>query len=353
MLSNNYSDDLVKFSYIESNTYNTKPDFYALSLGFFVSRITSEPRWFFAIVSLIYTFLFLKFLEEAVIITGVGKEWTWKFLFLFLALLVPYYVGVTGVRFWTALFLFITYVFKYLRSNKLIYLILFSLSLFIHYTFIFPVAVFFLYKVLNFSKLISHFLILSSIAFFLFTSTSGILDFVGQSLNVFSETSIQSRASAYTDQEYFEDRQAALSEANWYVTLRVSLINFSFLILFILDYLNLLKLRKDKFLEEWNLLYTLFFCTTLLSFSLGSLARFNYIFFLISLIRLMYLHKENQNRLALKRFATVMTPVLILHILVTFRACFYFVDPLLLIGNPISLFLAKSDISLSELIVGH
>ncbi len=42
-----------------------------------------------------------------------------------------------------------------------------------------------------------------------------------------------------------------------------------------------------------------------------------------------------------------------LYIIVVFRAGFYTVDPLLLVNNSIFTFFMHSDISLSELLIGH
>jgi hypothetical protein len=86
---------------------------------------------------------------------------------------------------------------------------------------------------------------------------------------------------------------------------------------------------------------------------MGSLSRFKYVYFLLLLSRFVILAGLQPENKKMKAITKIFVPFLALYILVTFRAGFYFVDPLLLINNSLTMFFLNSDISLSEFIVGH
>lgn len=351
ILSDTYSDD--KFNVYEENVVISKPDMYALCMQFFVSRVTNESRAFFALVSLIYTYFFLKFIQEVILATGTSKSKMFKIFGVFLLFIVPFYVGVTGIRFWTALFLYMLFTMRYLRTGSLKSLMLTGLSILIHYTFMFPVLVLLTYQFLKLSKTFSRVLVVASIFYFLLASTTGVLGFIEQSLSIFNETSISETASSYTNSEVLNQRLNSTGEANWYVLLRSTLITYSFIVIFILEYFKIIQFRKFSFIERITPLQVIFFCIAMFTINLGSLARFNYIFQMLTIIKMMYIVVREPNNRRLKILSNTLIPVIALHILVSLRAGFYYVDPLLVIGNPIVFLTTQSSISLSEFLVGH
>lgn len=87
LVTNSFSEDrLILFP---DNVVNSKPDIYALTLQFIISRFTDNERWFFGFVSLIYAFLFLKFINEVLVFSGINKTKPWRFFFACLLLIVP------------------------------------------------------------------------------------------------------------------------------------------------------------------------------------------------------------------------------------------------------------------------
>jgi hypothetical protein len=229
-----FNNDDRKFYLIDINVYNSKPDIYALTLGFLVSRFTENPRWFFGIVSVIYFYLMLKFLDEAVKLTGRVRTFGWKLFFIALVLIVPFYVGVTGVRFWTALFFYAWLLLKYNNTGKRKFLFLMSLSILIHYTFIFPVIIAILSSVLNINKRFFRFLTILGILYALTATTTGALNFISSSLQVFDNDTIENVSSSYLDGESLAERTKDISETNWYVTFRVTAINVFFIGFFLI-----------------------------------------------------------------------------------------------------------------------
>ncbi len=74
---------LTNFLSVEKDLYYTmnsainKPDLYSLSLNFIITRFTENPRWFWAFVSIIYTYFIINFLNT------LSKETIWiKYLYM-------------------------------------------------------------------------------------------------------------------------------------------------------------------------------------------------------------------------------------------------------------------------------
>jgi hypothetical protein len=351
LLGNTFSAEKL-VSYPET-VVNSKPDVYALSLQFLVSRFTTNFRWFFGFVSLLYTFFFLQFIGQVLLLTGVKRNKMWKFFFTFLVVIVPFYVGVTGIRFWAALFVFLTFTIKYIRTNKPVNILFTFLSILIHYTFMFPVAILLIYRFLNISKFVLKVLVFGSIAFFTISTTTGLLGYADTVLELFEDSSVKEAADSYTNEEDIEERSKAIQSTNWYVWGKEVAVLTVFSLFFLLDFSGVAKWRTDKRMDSWYSLYVLFFCIFMLSNGLGSITRFKYVFYLLSLVRLLLLVTANRNNRSLNLVYYSMFPVMVLHFVVSCRAGFYYVDPLLLVGNPVLYFFTSSQVSLSEFIAGH
>lgn len=351
LIGNTFSPEKLT-SYPET-VVNSKPDMYALSLQFLVSRFTTNFRWFFGLVSLLYTFFFLQFIRQVLLLTGIKSNKVWRFFFTFLVVIVPFYVGVTGIRFWAALFVFLTFTIKYIRTNKPINILFTFLSILIHYTFLFPVAILLIYRFLNISKFILKILVIGSMAFFTISTTTGLLGYADTVLELFEDSSVKDAADSYTNEEDLEERSKAIQATNWYVWGKESAIIFVFAVFFLVDFTGVAKWRTDKRMDSWYSLYVLFFCIFMMSYGLGSIARFKYVFYLLSLVRLLLLVTVNRNNRSLNFVYYSMFPVMVLHFVVSCRVGFYYVDPLLLVGNPVLYFFTSSSVSMSEFLIGH
>ncbi len=351
LVTNSFSEDrLILFP---DNVVNSKPDIYALTLQFIISRFTDNERWFFGFVSLIYAFLFLKFINEVLVFSGINKTKPWRFFFACLLLIVPFYVGLTGVRFWTALFWFMLFTMKYIRTKQPLFIALAAVSILIHYTFMFPVGVLLIYRFLNISKAAKKVLVILSLIFFTISTTTGLLGYAGQALDLFEDSSVKTVASSYTDEDNLLEKQQDADTANWYVKVKQALVTYSFMGIFLLEFFGVFKWRTNKYLDSWYSLYVLFFCIASFTFGLGSLGRFMYIFFLLSVIRLLIVSSINYRNSYIKIVMYWLFPVMLIHVLVSFRAGFYYIDPLLFVGNPVVYFVVHSTQSLSEFLVGH
>ena len=336
-----------------SLTVHGQPDIYATSMMFLVSRFTDNSRWFFAIVSLIYTAIFIKFLQE------VLKELKWQGNFAqitflsFLILIVPFYVGVTGIRFWTALFLFMLSLMKFIRTKQPKFILLSALSVLVHFSFFIPLAVLVLSLIIKVNRRIATFLIFIAVVFFALTDNSQVLNMVSSSSRFFSESTIESRIEGYSSEDTLAQRQEAEAQGNWYARLRPKIIFYALLAAFLLEYFGILRWQTNEFLERLNSFYILFVIVVLFTYNFGSMGRFAYIFYLMTFVRYTVIAGLSSRNGSSLMLSYALVPILLLHIAVSFRAGFYTVDPLLAFGNSLSLLLFHSDISLSELLVGH
>lgn len=332
--------------------YNSKPDIFALSIGFIVSGITENSRWFFALISLIYVFLFLKFYDQVRAYIGFKNSFGYKLFSLAIILIVPFYVGVTGVRFWTALFVFLYFIMLFVNTKKKLYLVLSALSILFHYTFFFPVFIAFFTYLINLNKYVLKGLIIIGAIYAMASSTTNSLQFVSNSLSFLDSEQIDKVSSGYLDEDSLEERQEGVAKTNWYVQARVNLLNLFFFTFFILDYFEIIKWKVPIQNDFFRNFYHLFFIVAVFTFNLGSIGRFVYVFYFLILIRILMIQYSSQN-LNLKKINYVFLPILILHIFVICRGGFYYVDPLLLISPSVILFLIQSERSLSEFLVGH
>ena len=353
ILQNTFSTESL-VSYQVTNNMVTQPDVFAISLQFLVSRFTENPRWFWGIVSVIYTsFMFMFVNQITKEVNWLNKNFGQLLFFAFLLLVIPFYVGVTGVRFWPALFLFCTYLVKYIYRPKAKYIGYAALSILIHYSFFVPVAILLIKHLLPDNRFFYRLLVVFSLMIFASTSSGYLLSTLEGYTSIFNETVVEERVNSYTDQDVLQQRTQKQSQNNWYVSLRSDSILYFLLILTFMEISGFWKFHENEFTEKMFPYLTIFFCVTLLTINLGSIGRFKNIFYLLALSRYVHLFGLQPWDSRLRFSSYILFPILILYILVTFRAGFYTIDPLLLIHNVVTAFFLESDLSLSEFLVGH
>ena len=188
---------------------------------------------------------------------------------------------------------------------------------------------------------------------FITSSVSSSLNTINKISSNFEETSINESISGYTDEDNLNQRKTAIDQANWYVRFNSQFVLYLFLIIGFFDVLGLFRFKENTFLENTYPLMVIFLALTLLTIDLGSIARFRYVFYLIILSRYTILAGLQPFDIKLKFVSLTFLPILSLYAIVSMRSGFYTVDPLLLINNAFTTFLIHSDISLSELLIGH
>jgi hypothetical protein len=351
LLTHTFSSD--KLTGYSQNVVNSKPDIFALTLQFITSRFTENPRWFWAILNLIYTYFFIQFLSEVLDEMNWTRSLTQMAFFVYLILIIPYYAGVTGVRMWTAVFIFMYYALKYVKYSQWKYLLFASASIMVHYTMIVPMAILILYKFVPLNRIIISLLVVLSIGFFLASSNNQILGIIESNLDRIGISVLEENVEGYLDDDKLSNRQERSGEQNWYVKLKDESIHYFLVILFIINAFGIFKWEGNEFTKKLFPLLLIFFTLTLMTYNLGSVGRFKYIFYSLCLINYSVLAGLNPDSQSFKVVSRLLLPFLFLHILVYCRALFYWIDPLLIIGNPVVIYLFRSEESLSEFIVGH
>ncbi len=347
---NTYSRDGVQI-FERDNLYHQKPDLFAFVLAFLVSRFTEKHSFFFGLLGSIYFSLLYVFLRETLKYTGYSDNKNYKIFFIFLAMIVPFYVGVTGVRFWTALFFYGFMLLKYINTKNIKFIFLSAISSLIHYTFILPIFITFLSYFFKINRYFNKILIVLGTTYALTLRTTQSLNFMLYGLKNINITIIEESASQYFDENILLERQADALKVNWYVKWREDLIKLFFLFFYLYDFFIMRRIQIIKF-SFFEGILDIFFLLSIFTFNLGSISRFLYIFYILALIRLIEIHIKSSTRYY-SIWSKLALPVLTLHIVVSLRAGFYFVDPLLLFMPSFFLLFVKSDINLSELLVGH
>lgn len=119
--------------YIE---YREREDYYANIMLYTVSRFTGNPQIFYGVVTLIMAIFLVK--SSWIIIYRTNKN---KFVYLCLIamLLVSPVWKILGIRWWTALYVFLYGLLSYLFEDKKSKLLWCFVSVLIHFTFLFPI----------------------------------------------------------------------------------------------------------------------------------------------------------------------------------------------------------------------
>lgn len=337
------------------NDVSRKPDIFALVLMFLSSRISDSPRLFWGLVSIVYTWFMLLFFNEAKRHFKLTRgSWIHFTLMFFLLIVIPKYVGVTGVRFWPALFLFMYYLLRYIRSDYSIKFIFYAaLSTLIHYSFFVPVLLLLVFHFVPLKNIFSRFLVLVSVLFFVLSSTTGLFDVLQKAVEATDETTIGQSAESYANQDIYEQRVGKAKKSNWYVQVRASAHYYLFMIVFLLEIIGFVKLKETHYSKMMFPIVVVFLCLTLLTFNLGSVGRFKNIFILLILVRYIVIFPLNRRSLFFKSLGVVLVPIVALFFVVLMRSEFYYIESYLPVHNAISIFFIRADESLSEFIVGH
>lgn len=353
ILTHKLDPDVLKI--YSQNAVTAKPDIFALITTFFCSRLSENPRLFWGVVSVVYTWTMLLFFNEVKKHFKVVKgSWVHYLLIVFLIMLIPKFVGMTGVRFWPALFLFMYFLFRYVNTGFRFTSVLgASLSILFHYSFFVPVLVLAIFHFVPFKSFASKALVLFSIGFFFISSTTSVFSYLTVAIEATDSTSVGQSMESYADQDIYEQRQQKSSSTNWYVRVRAFAHIYILLLAFLIEFFGFVKSNETEFSKKMMPILTIFFCVALITFNLGSVGRFKNIFLLLILARYVIIYPVNQTGNFFKILMIAMTPVILIYIIVTLRSEFYFIEPLLLINNSIGIFFVRTQENLSEFIVGH
>jgi hypothetical protein len=167
------------------------------------------------------------------------------------------------------------------------------------------------------------------------------------------DSTVGQSMESYANQDLYAQKEKKSSSTNWYVRVRAYAHVYILLLAFLMEFFGVVKLSETEFSKKMMPILIIFFCVALITFNLGSIGRFKYIFLLLISVRYVIIYPINQTATFFKFFMIAMTPIILIFIIVTLRAEFYFIEPQLLVNNSIGIFFVRAKESLSEFIVGH
>lgn len=320
----------------------TQGDIYTLTLQYIISRFTSNARWFFAIASVIYTYLFLRFSRLVVKDIKWKSFWPVRFFYILFLIVIPFYVGATGIRFWTALYLFCIFSYLLIKRGRIKYMFFASFSVFIHFSFIIPIVFLIIYHLGKKSKLLLNTFLLVSVLILLSSSyIESVFNFMNEYSEIFGDQ-ISQKVNTYANLDFLETRNRKISELNWYVSFNNYALTIFLILLFLLERIRIIKWDKNEIMKNLYPFITIFLALALISYNLGSIGRYKRIFMLFSFIYLTIMASIPNNKLISKYIGIILIPIMIIYAYVIFRTGIQTFDIKLLIVNPITVFILLS-----------
>lgn len=339
-----YLDD-IKGMYDGGGLYQ---DAYVYTIQFLVSSFTTDIRIYRLVFGFVYFYTFLSLLKYLLLnVSQKTKLFNW--FIIGLVFIISFASGINGVRWPTALMVFLFGSYKYISTSKTKFIVIASLSAFIHFIFFF--SVFFLLVFLFTRRFYNpkRTSVLVLMAFFLSAFfASGIkssLSLVGQA--------VEERSLEYMENESWKERRIeGFQRLNWYVQLQRSVPNlFVLLALLITTYFgnSLKKSSNTVALQYFSLL------CFLASFISGQLVvatdnRFAIVATASGFIYLFHLFNENSENKFLNILRVNYIPIAVLTVLVNMRADLYTVSPNLIFGNLITEAIYRYDQSIQQLL---
>jgi hypothetical protein len=320
--------DLVHDFYSET-TFQL--DIYQPIITFLVSRISSNPSFFFAVIALVFGFFYSRNIWY---LLGLLQEKKNLFVILFMMvfiLLNPIWF-INGFRMYTAIHVFIFGALPYLLEGKRSRLVWIFLSILIHFSMVIPVVLLMGYKFLPRNIFVFYwFYILTSIV-------SEVNMQLVRDLITYLPDIIYYRINTYTDEAYVESQQLSSQSLNWYIVYGNRVLNW--VAYFFVTYLfikrnTVLKGRKGTS-ELFS--FALFFggVANLLA-HIPSGDRFNSITnLLLYALFVIYLSRSRDDSKAFATIKYLSVPLLSLFIVVSFRFGADYFGLFTLMGNPVA-----------------
>ena len=326
------------------------PDFYAPTLKFVVHSFTNDPKIYFLIAALIYFTVVLKFLGTIWELVVPKKKQYFLSFFIGCCIIYNFSAGVNAIRFPLAFMVFAYGALNLIVKDEKKYLFIAFLSILIHFSFLFS------------------FVFLISIYFFKFKSKPWVLylllllftlfgslfpAFIEQNLQLFGKAS-ESKLEDYTQEGFVEGRAEHLEVWNWYVYFNFYSTYFFAISTLFLTRLKFCKIKTDTTSEKLFVFAVVMLIHALLSGSVVDVIsnRFNILFVLFTLIYLFYLSFNNYDNKIFRLINYIYIPILILNILIKFRADLYTVNAIVVFGNVIAAFFIDINVSIQDLILG-
>lgn len=355
--------DDYKISYMNTQEYSFKAyaadiqlvldgkavnlDVYAQTIKYVSFQISSNYKIYFLLISLVYFFVLLKFLET--LWEEVADKNSQYYLSFFIGCCFIYNIsaGINGVRFPLAFWVFSYGALNLILKDKIKYLLIASLSIAIHISLSFSLIFLYLFY---FTKYISNrnilFLILTIALIFSYALPALLTSYMS-----FFGGSVESKLTGYTGEDYLETREEHVQNWNWYIQFNLVATYYFCVSALILSKLKIFNLKFDAISNRLFGFTTLMLIHSILSGSVVDAIsnRYNTLLNLFGLVYLFYLTAQNFDNKFIKWVNYIYFPILIVNILVKLRGDLYTVSPVLVFGNTISILFIDATKSIQEL----
>lgn len=259
-------------------------------ISFIISRFTSNHSVYFAVWAAIFGFFYLKSIDLLYKRHLTNPGWNSILILLFFIMILPI-TSISGVRMWTAAWIFFYGAYHIIVNRSIKYFILTLLASLVHWSFISANAILLIYFLVGNRNIV--YIPLAILSFFIPQVFSSTL----QSISFKLGGSIQQRVSSYASEGYIASVQESALDSAWFIKIGSNLV-FYYLILAIVIihvfYGFMMKEKGERNLFSFLLLFLAFVNFGLPIPSFGE--RFMVIFFLFATYYLLSLLVKFTNR---------------------------------------------------------
>lgn len=240
MSVNSYESEVGKFF---TNRYDTGvKDLYVLTNIFVVSRVTNNVHVLFMVFAMVFGFFYVKSIKYSV---GSEKssrnDWIFYILFGWLCMSNPIF-NINGVRFWTAAWMGVYIMFRYLINMDYKVLFLLPLLYFVHSSFIVFIAIFFVYLFVGrYHKAWNVIFVIS-----LFFSGLSFLPMISDYVMDYLPHNLQFMLQYYSSEEYMSNKAEKMETLSGLAQFFLNLPKIARNLIVIICLLNREKIVKDK-----------------------------------------------------------------------------------------------------------
>lgn len=349
-LKNLYVQDLNLSAIIKLYQENDDIDLLKLTIAIGISRFTDSQL----ILTAIYGFIFGFFFSRN--IWFVLNRLKGKIRPAVLLLLIAYFLvdpiwNINGFRFHTAVQIFIYGLLPFLFEGKKKGIFLSAASILVHFSFLLPVSVLLIYTILG-NRTIIYFIFFLASVFNTGINVSSVNTFVEENVpKVLIE-----RTATYRDEDAVEEFRADPESksrvvSNWYVKLYLKALQWPLMILLILLFFkrSITRFRNNGLMN--SLSFTLlFFGVANFMASFPSGGRFLAVAALSALPLIIFYIQNLPGEKYISNKVLLLSPAILLFIIVSIRAGFYFLSVSTFISNPLVVLFIDYNIPLNDLI---
>lgn len=250
-----------------------------------------------------------------------------------------------GVRMWTAAHMFFYGAFLLLVYGNRKGIVIAALSILVHFSFVMPFAVLLFFYFVKIPWRILYFFFIAS-----FSISTLNVDSIRSRLESVAPDFLLPRVKSYTSEEYIEVISDLNASGNWYITYYTTFLNWYLVILFSFIYFSTAKSKTH------NKSFSNLFGFSLLLMSIGNITsllpsggRYLLLAQLFGMA-LIYFYYVVFNDTAFKKWALVVSPILLFYIVVSIRISIDTVSLMTILTNPILATIVDLPVPLIDII---